>query len=152
MNSDSAITRAADARHARHEEAAVGARPAVERLRVPEHGEVVHVDDDRDRARASGARKLGQCSTSSPRARRGSASGYQQRVPRDRRRAARTSPGDPLDVDQPLEVRQQPEQVARGAGPRLTERRDVDADSHARSLASASRVRREERLAHRRAR
>ena len=46
-------------KHARHDARAVRPRPAVERLRVPEHGKVVHGDDERH-ARAQGPRYVGQ--------------------------------------------------------------------------------------------
>ena len=61
------------------------------------------------------------------------------RVARDRRRAAAASQRETLDGDEPLELRQQSEQVARRARARLPERRDVDADVHAWSLASVTR-------------
>ena len=78
----------------------------------------------------SGPRKLGQWSTSSPRARRGSATGYHHASRATRRGPARASPRQRLDLDEPLELRQQAAQVARRAGARLAKRRDVDADAH----------------------
>ena len=111
---------------ARNDARAVRPRPAVERLRVAKDGEVVHGHDERQRG------------TEGPAVRRAVQdvrvvlAAEHERVPDgiagERRGTVAPAERAPrhLDVVAPVELAQQRMKVARSAGARLHERRDVD--------------------------
>ncbi len=118
------------AKDARHHTRTVAPRPAVERLRVPEHGEVVHGDDQGNaRAQRAAVRRTMQDVG-------GAFPSDQERVPdpvaRQRRQAVLSSERASCDrhVVAPLELAHQPFQITRRSRTSLSERGDVDRDAH----------------------
>ena len=91
MNSETAITRAPPARRAAPQ-ARVAARPAVEPLRVAQHGEIVHGDDERHLRGERPAEGRAVEHVEPPRSRGAQGAGT-RRVGRPRPAAAATSPG-----------------------------------------------------------
>ena len=106
---------------------------------MPQHGEVEHGDDERDARAERGAKRR---AVEDVRAARGARqpSGYQSGVAQRRRRAAATAPRELAQLDVLRQMRAQALDVARRAGAREPERRDVERDLHAPSGTRAARL------------
>ncbi len=114
--------------------------PARERGGVPEEREVVHRDDERRPRRDGRAERRAVQDVEAGR-RAPEAEGVPQPVPPERREAPRPAglETDELETGTPGELPEQPPDVSRRPGPRLDERRRVDADPHTAALRTASR-------------